>query len=187
MPNTLAQSLKKSSQYGLPEFLDLIGEISQLSARKGALDRKSKELITLGIAIHKQCRRCINIHTHDAKQHGATEDDIRLVQKTCLFLAASPASDNKEMWQAWSDSWHQFVLSKGDRSHKLREFIAIGIAIVRQSNPHIVLHITDVKEHGATMQEIFEIVPIALLMDGAPAISQVPRVVDALEAAGYVE
>ena len=46
-------SLKKARTYGLGEFLEIIGELSQESTKKGVIDRKHKELITLGIALAK--------------------------------------------------------------------------------------------------------------------------------------
>ncbi|MGB8240905.1 MAG: carboxymuconolactone decarboxylase family protein, partial [Azonexus sp.] len=59
----------------------------------------------------------------------------------------------------------------------------LGIALVKQDSRLIELHTEGALEHGATPEEIFEVMPIALLMDGAPALSQIPHLVYALEQA----
>ena len=45
------------------------------------------------------------------------------------------------------------------------------------------MHTQAAMEYGATPEEIFEVMPIALLMDGAPALSQIPQLVHALDLA----
>ncbi|HHJ20844.1 MAG TPA: alkylhydroperoxidase [Gammaproteobacteria bacterium] len=179
--DTFADSLKQAKTYGIGEFLELIGELSQESTKKGALSRKEKELITLGIALAKHCNRCIKIHTRASEALGVTEEEIRQVRKIYLFLKASPGNDDKLLWKSWKDSWQQFVLSKGPLESHERELIALGIALVKQSAEHIKLHTRCAGKYSATPQQIFEVMPIALLMDGAPALSQIPRLMKALE------
>ena len=173
-------SLKKARSYGLGEFLEIVGEMSQVSTRKGTLGRKTKELITLGMALAKQCKRCINIHTKAAEELGATKKEIIQVKKIALFIKATPR-DDKVLWESWKDSWRVFSMGKGPIEHYERELIALGIALVNQYKEHIVLHTHYALKHGATQTQIFEVMPLALLMDGAPALSQIGHLVEALE------
>ena len=175
-------AILKARTYGLEEFLEIIGEMSQQSSRKGALERKDKELIALGMALAKDCQRCINIHTSTAQKLGASPQEITQVQKIALFYNASPTGDGA-MWKAWEDSWHDFVIVHGPVEHYLRELIALGIALIRQDKNHIALHGAAALEHGASRDQVFEVMPLALLMDGAPAVSQIPHLVALLEAA----
>ncbi|HRJ52993.1 MAG TPA: carboxymuconolactone decarboxylase family protein [Candidatus Thiothrix moscowensis] len=175
------QSLKRARTYGLGEFLEIIGELSQESTKKGVLDRKQKELITLGIALAKDCHRCIDIHTEAALQLGATETEMLQVRRVALYLQASPEQHQGDLWQAWSDSWREFSLSKGCMDRRCRELVGLGIALVQQDSHLINMHVKAAREFGATPEEIFEVMPIALLMDGAPALSQIPQLVHALE------
>lgn len=179
--DTFSKSLKQAKTYGIGEFLELIGELSQESTKKGALSRQEKELITLGIALAKHCNRCIKIHTQAAQSLGATEQEIRQVRKIYLFIKASPGDKDKPLWKSWKDAWQQFVLSKGPLQCHERELIALGIALVQQSPEHIKLHTRYAGKYSATAQQIFEVMPIALLMDGAPALSQIPRLMKALD------
>ncbi|MEB4592858.1 carboxymuconolactone decarboxylase family protein [Candidatus Thiothrix sp. Deng01] len=174
-------SLKQARTYGLGEFLEIIGELSQESTKKGVLDRKQKELITLGIALAKDCHRCIDIHTEAAVKLGATETEMRQVRRVALYLQASPEHHTGELWKAWSDSWREFSLSKGCIDRRCRELVGLGIALVNQNAHLIRMHVKAAREFGSTAEEIFEVMPIALLMDGAPALSQIPQLVHALE------
>jgi AhpD family alkylhydroperoxidase len=176
------ESILKARSYGIEEFLEIIGEMSQQSSRKGALGRKEKELVTLGMALAKECNRCITIHSKIAKDLGAKPQEITQVQKIALFFNASPSGDST-LWHAWEDSWRDFVKIHGSIDHYVRELIALGIALIRQDKKHITLHAGSALHYGASKDQVFEVMPLALLMDGAPAVSQIPRLVAALDAA----
>jgi AhpD family alkylhydroperoxidase len=182
--NDFHASMKKARAYGLDEFLDIMGELSQESTKKGLLGRKCKELVTLAIALNKQCGRCIDIHSHEAIRLGASEAELNQVRKIVLFLNASP-NGSVELWDSWEDSWREFALTRGALEHHHRELIALAIALVQQRRDHIMLHVTCALEHGAAPDEVFEVLPIALLMDGAPVLSQITHLVGALEHLGH--
>lgn len=67
-----SQFMQKASDYGLQEFMEIMGELSQESTKKGLLSRQQKELITLGLALYKNCQRCIGIHSDEATKLNAT-------------------------------------------------------------------------------------------------------------------
>jgi AhpD family alkylhydroperoxidase len=181
MDNTdYGASLRKARSYGLDEFLDIMGELSQESTKRGAMGRKCKELVTLAIALNKQCRRCIDIHSHEATRLGASAAELNQVRKIVLFLNASP-DRSPELWESWEDSWREFALTRGALEHHHRELVALAIALVKQRQDHITLHVSSALAEGAGVEEIFEVLPIALLMDGAPVMSQIPHLVGAVE------
>ena len=182
MPHDKAfiSSIKKAREYGIGEFLEILGELSQESTKKGLLGRKDKELIVLGIAYAKQCRRCINIHTEDALKMEASDGEIEQVKKIALFMKATPHG-NEELWKSWKSSWQEFSLGKGAIKNQFRELIALAISIIKQHEKNISFHIEGAIRDGATADEVFEVIPLALLMDGAPTLSQIPRIVKTLE------
>ncbi|HID44347.1 MAG TPA: carboxymuconolactone decarboxylase family protein, partial [Chromatiaceae bacterium] len=94
------QAVKQARSYGIGEFLEIIGELSQESTKKGLLSRKTKELITFGIALHKHCERCIRIHAEDAKKLGAKEKGLEQVRKISLFMRSTPEKD-EHLWSTW--------------------------------------------------------------------------------------
>ena len=175
------ESLKRARTYGLGEFLEIISELSQESTKKGALCRKHKELITLGIALAKDCHRCIDIHTNAALKLGASDTEMLQVRRVALYIQASPEHHDTDLWKAWMDSWREFSISKGCIDRRCRELVGLGIALVQQDAHLIDMHVKAAREFGASPEEIFEVMPIALLMDGAPALSQIPQLVHALE------
>ncbi len=183
MEEEFIASLQRARSYGLGEFLEIIGELSQESTKKGAIERRDKELITYGIALDKRCRRCIEIHEKEARRLGAGEAELEQVRRIHLFLQADPG-DDKRLWRSWKESWLAFVLASHALKHQEIELIALGIALVRQSGRHIRLHCRGALDYGASRQQVFEVMPLALLMDGAPALSQIPRLVKALEKHG---
>ena len=56
---------------------------------KGALDTKTKELISVALAVATQCKWCIAVHTNAAFDAGATKDQImEACFVACLFRGA---------------------------------------------------------------------------------------------------
>lgn len=170
----------KAGEYGLQEFLEIMGELSQESVKKGRLSRLQKELITLGVALYKNCHRCIDIHWDAAKKLAATGHEISSIKKVILFMNAAPHGDS-ELWADWVESWSHYSYSKIPERQQLREMTALAIAIIKQHEKQIELHMTAALATGVTIEEIFEVVPIVLLMDGAPTLSQIPRIVACYE------
>jgi AhpD family alkylhydroperoxidase len=57
----------------------------------GALDKKQKELIALGIAVASHCKPCIYQHTQAAVQEGATPKEILEAAGVAVLMAGGPA------------------------------------------------------------------------------------------------
>ena len=56
---------------------------------KGALDTKTKELISVALAVATQCKWCIAVHTKAALCAGATKDQVmEACFVACLFRGA---------------------------------------------------------------------------------------------------
>ncbi len=172
--------IQKANSYGLQEFLEIMGELSQESTKKGLLSRLQKELITLGLALYKDCQRCITIHGDEALRLKASDGELCLVKKVIFFMNASPQA-GKGMWGDWVDNWRQYSYSKIAERRQLREMIALAVSIVMQHEKQIELHLIAVLDLGITIEQVFEIVPLVMLMDGAPTLSQIPTLVSCYE------
>lgn len=177
----LIDAMARARHYGIGEYLELLGELSQECHRKGQLERKIKEFITLGMALAKGCHRCIDIHTQSAKQLGAKKNELRELYKVLLFTNACPDEKRESLWDEWRVSWQVFAGTPGPIESPHRELIALGIALVRQQPRLIELHTKAAYRAGISAEAIFEVMPIALLMDGAPALSQIPHLVAVVE------
>jgi AhpD family alkylhydroperoxidase len=51
----------------------------------GAIPRKIREMIALGVALTTQCSYCIDVHTRSARSHGVTREELAEV----AFVAAA--------------------------------------------------------------------------------------------------
>jgi AhpD family alkylhydroperoxidase len=51
----------------------------------GAIPRKYRELIALGVALTTQCAYCIDVHTRHARAHGVTREELA----EAAFIAAA--------------------------------------------------------------------------------------------------
>jgi AhpD family alkylhydroperoxidase len=176
-----AAAMKKVAGYGLAEFLEIVGELSQESTKKGALDRRIKELITLGLALAKHCHRCIDIHGREAARIGASEGEIEQVRRIVLYMNAAPDPAHS-MWNSWVASWQDYAHHRGPLADFERELVALAVAIQRQQGSQLDMHARAALTAGATPEQVTEVLPITLLMDGAPALSQIPRVMAVIEA-----
>jgi AhpD family alkylhydroperoxidase len=67
------------------EFKGFVALDSIVGRENGAIPRKYRELIALGVALTTQCPYCLDVHTRGAKRAGATREEVAEV----VFLAAA--------------------------------------------------------------------------------------------------
>lgn len=65
--------------------------------------------------------------------------------------------------------------SDGELSPKIRELIALAIAISKQCDGCIASHTRGAAKQGATSQEVAETIGVAIMMNGGPATVWGPR------------
>ena len=71
------------------------------------------------------------------------------------------------------------VMVDGALSRKIKEFILLGINLVRSYPPGIETHMQGAMEAGATKEEIMEVIATAILSSAAPAMFNGPRALKA--------
>ena len=74
------------------------------------------------------------------------------------------------------------TMAEGALTIKEKELVAIGIAVAKQCEPCIILHVQKCLDAGATREEILEASGVAVMMSGGPAYTHIPIVMDAIEA-----
>jgi AhpD family alkylhydroperoxidase len=92
-PEIRAKVLRYMEKFekGHPDVMNGYYSLYQAAMKPGALDVKTKELITLGIAVSKRCDECIAYHTHASLKAGATEKEIIEVLGVTLFMGGGPS------------------------------------------------------------------------------------------------
>lgn len=73
--------------------------------KEGALDQKTKELISIATSVLMRCEKCTEIHTERAKKHGATDDMIAEAITCAMFVAAGSQL-------SWSDVYDKIMTKK---------------------------------------------------------------------------
>jgi AhpD family alkylhydroperoxidase len=87
------------------ELIGRIGEIGKLSPdtlkgyqtlagageKTGHLDAKTRELISLAVAVTTRCDGCITVHTGEALKHGASREEIAEALGVAIAMNAGAA------------------------------------------------------------------------------------------------
>lgn len=76
----------------IPGVMGAFANLHKASIAKGALDRKTKELIALGIAIAVRCDSCIAYHVRDALSAGATRAEVLDALGVAVMMGGGPAA-----------------------------------------------------------------------------------------------
>lgn len=65
---------------------------------------------------------------------------------------------------------HQKSIAEGVLSKKIKELLALGMAITSNCNECIAYHVHDALKAGASREEILETIGVAIMMGGGPAL-----------------
>jgi len=76
----------------IPGVYDGFVALSNAAFADGALDRKYKELVALGIAVSSQCDGCIASHARGAARSGATEAEVAEALGVCIQMTGGPGT-----------------------------------------------------------------------------------------------
>ena len=79
-------------------------------------------------------------------------------------------------------SMFQSIMKDGALKKKEKELVALGIAVAQRCEPCINMHVQKCLEAGNTPAEIVEAACVAVMMQGGPAFTHIPVVIEALEA-----
>ena len=98
-----------------------------------------------------------------------------LKEPTRSLRTASP-----EVWAGFG-AMHQAAVADGALPGKIKELMALAIAVVKQCDGCIAYHAKAAAMRGATPDEVAEALGVALLMDGGTASVYGPRAWAAFE------
>lgn len=74
-----------------PELIEGFGRLHRAAAEDGALSARTKELISLAIAITVRCDGCIAFHVHDALGAEATDEEIVETIGVAVMMGGGPS------------------------------------------------------------------------------------------------
>jgi AhpD family alkylhydroperoxidase len=73
------------------------------------------------------------------------------------------------------------TMAAGVLTVKQKELVAIGIAVAKQCEPCIRLHVKKCLDADAIREEILEAAGVAVMMEGGPAYTHIPMVIESLD------
>ena len=74
-----------------PDTIRGYRELSDANGKTGELDPKTRELISLAVAVTRQCDGCITVHTDAAVKQGATKAEIMEAVGVAIAVNAGAA------------------------------------------------------------------------------------------------
>ena len=76
---------------GAPEVMKAFANIAQSALAPKALDRKTKELIAVGISVAIRCDDCIGFHVKAAIEQGASQEEVTEALAMAIYMGAGPS------------------------------------------------------------------------------------------------
>ena len=74
-----------------PDLMTAFGQLAAAGTKDGALDRKTRELVALGIAIACRCDDCIGFHVQTLVKLGTTRAELEDVLGTAIYMGGGPS------------------------------------------------------------------------------------------------
>jgi len=84
------RSKQKIARY-IPETVKGFMGLHEKTTASGALERKHKELIAVGIAVATHCVECVYLHTQQAVEAGATAKEVMEAAGVAVVMGGGPA------------------------------------------------------------------------------------------------
>ncbi len=75
----------------IPETSKAFSQLAMSATQDGALDKKTKELIALALAVGSRCDACIGFHTKALVGLGATEQEVAETLGMCVYMGGGPS------------------------------------------------------------------------------------------------
>ena len=77
---------------GAPDVMKGFSALALAALKADALDRKTKELIALAIAVATRCNPCIAFHADAALQQGASRQEVLETMGMAIYMGADPSA-----------------------------------------------------------------------------------------------
>lgn len=78
-------------QENLPELMSAFVKMDQAAYVEGELERKTKELIGLAVALYARCEYCMAIHVKQALEEGSNREEILEAASVAVAFGGSPS------------------------------------------------------------------------------------------------
>lgn len=91
-----------------PNVMKAFSELAQAATQDGVLDKKTKELIAIALAVASRCDACIGFHTKALIRLGATKTELEETLGMAVYMGGGPslmyAGNAIAAWEEFSAS-----------------------------------------------------------------------------------
>jgi len=75
----------------IPDVMKAFGALGQASSKEGALNKKTKELIAMALAVANHCPGCIGFHAQKLIKLGATREEFLETLSMAIYMGGGPS------------------------------------------------------------------------------------------------
>lgn len=75
----------------MPEMMSGFAALSQAVTKDGALDKKTKELISMALAVAKQCEGCIGFHAQALVKMQTSREEFLETLGMAVYMGGGPS------------------------------------------------------------------------------------------------
>jgi AhpD family alkylhydroperoxidase len=92
----------------MPELMAGFSAMAQAATKDGALDKKSKELIAMALAVANHCDGCIGFHSQTLVKLKTTREELLETLSMAIYMGGGPslmyAAEALEAFEEFSNS-----------------------------------------------------------------------------------
>lgn len=74
-----------------PDLMTAFSQLAAAGTKDGALSKKTREFVALGIAVASRCDDCIGFHVQTLVKLGATRSELEEVLGTAVYMGGGPS------------------------------------------------------------------------------------------------
>lgn len=75
----------------IPDVMSSFSALSQAAYKEGALNKKTKELIAIALAVAKQCPGCIGFHSQTLVKLETTREELLETLAMAIYMGGGPS------------------------------------------------------------------------------------------------
>lgn len=75
----------------MPEVMSGFSALAQAATKEGTLDKKTKELIAMALAVAKQCPGCIGFHSQTLIKLQTTREELLETLGMAIYMGGGPS------------------------------------------------------------------------------------------------
>ena len=92
----------------MPEVMAGFSSLAQAATKDGALDKKTKELIAMALAVSNHCEGCIGFHSQTLVKLQASREELLETLSMAIYMGGGPslmfAAEALEAFEEFSNS-----------------------------------------------------------------------------------